>query len=155
MKENALELWDIRKFKKVCSLPIAQKSNSDDDPNVDKTSISYKLRLRDSLVNEYLYACKFFSSSNHVTFSSEDKKSERKNQEIVSARTNYSTVLACGSGTQSLHLLDYEQSEGKQLISSYNCLSPLYCLDAIYSCSLIACGGMKNFYTLMGTSNKK
>lgn len=139
VKEKALDLWDIRTCKKVSNLPVINDRN--DDTGVDKTTLSYKLNMKDAIVNEYLYACKFFSSSNQLNINSKN------------LTTNYSTVLACGSGTQSLHLIDYEQGPGKQHLASINCQSPLYCLDAIYSCSLIACGGMKKFFTVMGTSS--
>ena len=108
---------------------------------------------------EYLYACKFFSSSHHFNDYKHDEpypsptkllKSKSKNQ----MESNFSTVLACGSGSQSLHLIDYEKPSSKQHLASINCKSPLYCLDAIYSCSMIACGGMKNFFTLMATSKE-
>ncbi|CAF0838605.1 unnamed protein product [Brachionus calyciflorus] len=145
VKENALELWDIRKFKKICSLPIVQENKNEDDSNIDKNSLSYKLRLKDPIVNEYLYACKFFPTTNRG-FS--DSKKINENKEVSRSSTS---VLACGSGTQSLHLLDYEQPTGRQLLSSINCQSPLYCMDAIYS--LAACGGVKNFFTVIGTSD--
>lgn len=147
VKENALELWDIRTCKKVTTLNIADNSYKTETPLPDSSnSLRNKLKLKETNVNEYLYACKFFSSSNQVF-----KPESDPNKATIT--TNYSTVLACGSGTQSLHLMDYEQADGKQLLASINCESPLYCLDAIYSCSLIACGGMKKFVTIMGTTS--
>lgn len=129
VRENALELWDIRKFKKISTLPIATKQTIGENK-----SLREKLKLDDTKVNEYLYACKFFSSN------------QLKNE----ANTKVNTVLACGSGTQSLHLLDYEKTNGSELISSYFCGSALYCLDAIYSCSLICCGGVNDLSVFTG-----
>ena len=106
---------------------------------------------------EYLYACKFFSSSNHHSNfeKSEQIQAQSKSPSKLKQEVNYSTVLACGSGTQSLHLIDYEKSPNNQHLASFNCKSPLYCLDAIYSCSMIACGGMRKFFTLMGAASKE
>lgn len=131
VRENALELWDIRKFKKITTLPIANKTKESGEKNL---SLSDKLQLNDTKVNEYLYACKFFSSN------------ELKND----TTSTINTVLACGSGTQSLHLVDFEKNNGCELISSYFCGTALYCLDAIYSCSLICSGGVNNFRLFTG-----
>ncbi len=126
VKDNALSLWDMRNTKKkLQSLPIRKNSRED---------------LKGG---EYLYACKFFSSTQ---FNLNDASKHSPND-------NYSTVLACGSGTQSLHLMDYSESSNKQHLDSFDCKSPLYCLDAIYSCSLIACGGMNKYFSLMATSS--
>lgn len=131
VRENALELWDIRKFKKISTLTIANNRKESGDK---VQSLGEKLQLNDTKVNEYLYACKFFSSN------------ELKND----TKSSINTVLACGSGTQSLHLIDFEKNNGSELISSYFCGTALYCLDAIYSCSLICCGGVNNFRVFTG-----
>jgi hypothetical protein len=138
VKENALELWDIRNCtKRISTLQILSDSTS------SKAIVK----------NEYLYACKFFSSTSHVyelDTAQMGGSNEKPNRQV---RANYSTVLACGSGTQSLHLIDYEKPANKQHLASINCHSPLYCLDAIYSCSLISCGGMRKFFTMMASSS--
>jgi hypothetical protein len=106
---------------------------------------------------EYLYACKFFSSSNNANLAAVATDTDQSNKTRVKNLANqssYSTVLACGSGSKSLHLLDYEEAYNKQHVSSLNCDSPLYCLDTIYSSSLIACGGMNSFYTILATSSQ-
>lgn len=148
VKENALEIWDIRTCnKRIATLNIVSNLG---DPNGKTTA----LKKKELGKNEYLYACKFFSSCNH-SFENENGLLESSRSENTgSTRTNYSTVLACGSGTQSLHLIDYELQSSKQHLASINCQSPLYCLDSIYSCSLIACGGMRKFFTMMASSTE-
>ncbi len=94
---------------------------------------------------EYLYACKFFASNNQHSSFDETQYQQRNSN-------NFSTVIACGSGTQSVHLIDYEESYANQHINALHCKSPLYCLDTMYASSLIACGSMKKFLTLMTTS---
>ena len=167
VKENSLNMWDMRKCHKVLlKLPIVTK----DYKKLERLSPSGKEEDLKKISNgEYLYACKFFSSSNHHSNfdnnSTEDNKETHHSKsptkspksphklKLKPQETNYSTVLACGSGTQSLHLIDYEKSANNQHLASFNCKSPLYCLDAIYSCSMIACGGMRKFFTLMGASS--
>lgn len=168
MKENALKLWDIRNCSKsVSTLSISTSqerkktwSNENDDDNDVSISTSKQKRgdtSTKSQSGEYLYGCKFFSSCNQsfdcdeevVTASSPRKDSGGKSVN----KLNYSTVLACGSGTQSLHLVDYEQASSGRHLAAVDCQSPLYCLDAIYSCSLIACGGMKKFFMMMSSSH--
>ena len=121
VKENALQLWDMRNCKRVLSqleIKVDQQNLAD-----------FKTRKN----GEYLYACKFYLSSFN-------ERNERCEEEA------YSTVVACGSGTQSLHLIDYE--DGRQL-ASVNCHAPLYCLDTMRACSLIACGSMKKYLMFM------
>lgn len=157
-------MWDLRKCNKVLlKLPIVTR----DYKKVERLSPDGKNEEIKKISNgEYLYACKFFSSSNHHTnfennneenaaFSKSPTKSPKSPHKIKPKQpdTNFSTVLACGSGTQSLHLIDYEKPTNSQHLASFNCKSPLYCLDAIYSCSMIACGGMRKFFTLMGASS--
>lgn len=158
VKDNALNLWDIRHcHKKVCTLPIiidqSDKENSKFDSN-SNSSFNSMFSNSDARKNgEYLYACKFFSSSSLMNqIGSKNKNKANKTIEVDSGDNNYSTVLACGSGTQSLHLIDYEKPAEKQHLASIHCNSPLYCLDAIYSWSLIACGGMRRCFTMMATS---
>lgn len=157
-------MWDIRKCSKVLlKLPIITK----DYKKVERLSPGGKEDETKKISNgEYLYACKFFSSSNHHSnFDNNNQENEIHSKSPTKSpksphkikpkqqETNFSTVLACGSGTQSLHLIDYEKSPNNQHLASFNCKSPLYCLDAIYSCSMIACGGMRKFFTLMGASS--
>ena len=163
IRENSLNLWDIRKCHKVLlNLPIVTQETK---KSLSPSNASGKEDDTRKLSNgEYLYACKFFSSSNHHTnFEQYEPYSENYNNtspnkspktklKLIPEAANYSTVLACGSGTQSLHLIDYEKPSKHQHLASFNCKSPLYCLDAIYSCSMIACGGMRKFFTLMSTS---
>jgi len=133
VKDNALSLWDMRNTKKkLQTLPIKKNARED---------------LKGG---EYLYACKFFSSTQFNLNEVQERSEKRASKH--SSRENYSTVLACGSGTQSLHLMDYDEPLNKQHLDSFDCKSPLYCLDAIYSCSLIACGGMNKFFCLMANS---
>lgn len=173
MKENALKLWDIRNCSKsVSTLSISTSqerkktwSNNDDDDDNDVSISTSKQKREDnkedtstkSQSGEYLYGCKFFSSCNQSFDCDEEvvtASSPRKDNGGKSSvnKLNYSTVLACGSGTQSLHLVDYEQASSGRHLTAVDCQSPLYCLDAIYSCSLIACGGMKKFFMMMSSS---
>lgn len=119
VKENSLELWDIRNNKK----------------HVSKISIfGNDQELRKKSNGEYLYACKFFSTNN-----------------VTNNRD--STILVCGSGTQSLHLIDYNQPIQKQNLNALNCESPLYCLDSVNKSNIIACGGMKKFFVFNSTND--
>ncbi len=98
---------------------------------------------------EFLYSCKFFASnSQHQAVSEMFEPGYRNNNP-----DNFSTVLAAGSGTQSVHLIDYEASEPYRNLASLYCRSPLYCMDTMYASSLIACGSMKKFLTLMTTES--
>lgn len=169
IRENSLNLWDIRKCHKVLlNLPIITKDKSQERLSPNSANIIKEDDAKKLSNGEYLYACKFFSSSNHHTNFDEQNDHNDNNHGIIikenkspktkpklNLETNYSTVLACGSGTQSLHLIDYEKPVKQQHLASFNCKSPLYCLDAIYSCSMIACGGMRKFFTLMSNSSNE
>lgn len=134
VKENALELWDMRDCtKRISSLQIIS--------DISESKFSN---------NEYLYACKFFSINNR--FYGIDQENEKQSSPHET-QSNFTTVLACGSGTQSLHLIDYEKAPNKQHLASINCQSHLYCMDSIYSYSLIACGGIKKFFTMMASNS--
>ena len=121
VKENALNLWDLRQSgKSLSTLPVVCENNS----------------------GQYLYACKFFNDEHHtsspyITQSSTD----------TTHAAGDSLVLTCGSGTQSLHLIDSMRPE--RHIASIDCKSPLYCLDSVHACSLVACGGVRNMFVLM------
>ena len=112
VKENSLDLWDVRNCKR--NIPLFSIFGSDRE-------------LKQNSKGEYLYACKFFSST---------------------------SVLACGSGTQSIHLLDYQKPVEKQKLFSVDSKSPLYCLDSNISSNIIACGGMKKFFVYNSDSNQ-
>jgi hypothetical protein len=166
IKEKALDVWDMRNCsRKISNLNIKTTKTESND-----RSSSAKTNNRDGKNGEYLYACKFFSISDYNPSEpslengprrdpAPSPKSQQKNDSTLFSKASRSsncfpTVLACGSGTQSLHLIDYEeQSRDKQHLASISCGSPLYCLDAMYSSSLIACGGMNYFYTMMASSN--
>jgi hypothetical protein len=165
IKEKALDLWDMRYGgKKVANLNVASSLST-----VKKEQMSGGGGKN----GEYLYACKFFSTSNYnPNRQRDDNDIDEDNDVFTSSRSSRrgggaarssakqdegstaTNVLACGSGTQSLHLIDYaQQARDQQQLAVVNCDSPLYCLDAIYSTSLIACGGMNNFYTIMASSS--
>jgi hypothetical protein len=161
IKEKALDLWDMRNCsKKISNLKV--KTNASES---NSRSTSAKTD-KDGKNGEYLYACKFFSISDYIPIEPDNvpktpAPSPRMRRSVDStplvkqkSQNSFSTVLACGSGTQSLHLIDYEQkSIDKMHLAAIHCASPLYCLDAMYSSSLIACGGMNNFYTMMASSS--
>jgi hypothetical protein len=147
-KADALSLWDTRNCtKKYLTLPILV------DNNVEHDSSNYEIQKK-SKRGEYLYACKFFQPNEHRhdTFDRKLDNFKDSEQNFASSKakninTNYSTVVACGSGTQSLHLIDYKEGdEEHQHLGSLKFHSPLYCLDIVYSYSLITCGAVNGFY---------
>lgn len=145
MKENALELWDIRNCqKRLSNLPIRADRGYGDSISIDSNnsieSFDNEKGPNHKKRGDYLYACKFFASN------SQHSGPGQSNPD------SFSTVLACGSGTQSVHLIDYEADEKYRHITSLFLKSPLYCLDTMYASSLIACGSMKKFLTLMTTN---
>jgi len=154
VKENALQLWDIRNCQKnLSNLPILTNTESrqlSDSISLSSTGSTDSIEVTDPKKRgEYLYACKFFASNNqHKSFDDKQYQLSNKNDP-----NNFSTVIACGSGTQSVHLIDYEESHVNRHINALHCKSPLYCLDTMYASSLIACGSMKKFLTLMTTSS--
>lgn len=151
VKENALQLWDIRNcHKNLYNLPILTNTESRqlcDSISLSSTGSSDSIEVSDPKKRgEYLYACKFFASNHqHKAFDDKQYTSEKN-------PNDFSTIIACGSGTQSVHLIDYEQSPNNQHINALHCKSPLYCLDTMYASSLIACGSMKKFLTVMTTT---
>jgi hypothetical protein len=100
---------------------------------------------------EFLYSCKFFASNSQHQAISELCEPGNRN----SNPDNFSTVLAAGSGTQSVHLIDYEATEPYRNVASLYCKSPLYCMDTMYASSLIACGSMKKYLTLVTTDSSQ
>lgn len=152
VKENALELWDIRNCqKRLLNLPIRKELRNGDSISIDSNN-SVDSSISDSSEpkkrGEYLYACKFFASNSQHQSISDNQYSyiNKPNPD------NFSTVIACGSGTQSVHLINYEAEERNRHITALFCKSPLYCLDTMYASSLIACGSMKKYLTLMTTN---
>lgn len=156
VKQNALHLWDIRNCsRKLAQLPVHTELNDSSQYSTyntiipDADSVDSNARKK----GEYLYACKFFASNNqHQAFSVKD--SLRSTRIKLTNPDSYSTVLACGSGTQAVHLIDYEEPDETKHITAIKCHAPLYCLDTMYSCSLIACGSMKRFLTIMTTEKR-
>jgi hypothetical protein len=142
-------LWDIRNCnRKLAQLPVytdlnSTKFNTYDSIETDADSLDNTRKK-----GEYLYACKFFASNNqHQSFSVKD--SLRSTHLKLTKPDSYSTVIACGSGTQAVHLIDYEEADENKHITAIKCKAPLYCIDTMYTSSLIACGSMKKFLTIM------
>lgn len=149
VKQNSLHLWDIRNCnRKLAQLPVLTDLDSSEVNTFDSIAADCDTLDNTRKKGEYLYACKFFASNNqHQAFSVKD--SLRNTRIKLTKADSYSTVIACGSGTQAVHLIDYEEADDKKHITAIKCQAPLYCLDTMYSCSLIACGSMKKFLTIM------
>ncbi len=84
-------------------------------------------QLKNRQDGEYLYSAKFCDVKN-----SDNKK-----------------IVACGSGTKAVHLIDYGKVENTAILQTS---SPLYCIDAIYSGCIFACGSTKNFFVGLAKS---
>lgn len=94
--------------------------------DIRNTSKEIKLLpIQSSINGEYLYSAKFCDNFND----------------------NNLNILACGSGTNSIHLVNYEQVKN---IHTFKYETSLFCLDSIYSGSLFASGSSKNL--LIGLS---
>lgn len=84
-----------------------------------------QLPINNAPDGEYLYSAKFCDNKN------DDNK----------------LIMACGSGTKSVHLVDYEKLQN---ISVLPCSAPLYCIDSLYSGCIFACGSTRNFFVGIG-----
>lgn len=129
VKENALNLWDLRDCKKqLLDLPVAKQTGGD------------------SKKGEFLYACKFYSPrTKHARFGG-SKSARSTPSDSLMRSLDFSAALACGSGTQSLHLVDLHGQAAKQ-IDVIECKTPLYCLDVIGGqAPLGACGGVNRLF---------